>query len=120
MLFVDLIAEAKIAEAARAGAFDNLPGAGKPLDLDFDRMIPEDVRIAYRILRNSGFVPPELEALREAASLRILLAAATDAGERGRAAARLSLIETALEKQGHGALARGEAYRRRTLARLQR
>jgi hypothetical protein len=72
MLFVDLIAESKIAEAARAGAFDNLPGAGRPLDLDFDRMVPEDVRIAYRILRNSGFLPPELEARREAANLRSL------------------------------------------------
>ncbi len=120
MLVIDLIAESKIAEAAQAGAFDNLPGAGKPLNLDFDRMVPEDVRIAYRILRNSGFVPPELDARREAANLRNLLAAATDDGERGRAAARLALIETALESRGHGALARGEAYRRRILDRLER
>lgn len=83
MLVIDLIAESKIAEAAQAGAFDNLPGAGKPLNLDFDRMVPEDVRIAYRILRNSGFVPPELDARREAANLRNLLAAATDDGEGG-------------------------------------
>jgi DnaJ-like protein len=120
MLFVDLIAESKIAEAARAGAFDKLPGAGKPLDLDFDRMIPEDVRIAYRILRNSGFVPPELEARREAANLRNLLAVVADEDERGRAAAKLALIETALESRGHGRLGHGEAYRRRILARLQR
>jgi hypothetical protein len=120
MLFTDLIAESKIAEAVRAGALDNLPGAGKPLDLDFDRMIPQDVRIAYRILRNSGFVPPELEARREAANLRNLLAAVADEDERGRAATRLALIETALESHGHGTLGRGEAYRRRILARLQR
>ena len=52
----DAIIEGKIAEAQTAGAFDDLPGAGKPLDLDDDRLVPEDVRAAYRILRNAGYV----------------------------------------------------------------
>ncbi len=120
MLALDLIAESKLAEAALAGAFDNLPGAGKPLHLDDDRLIPEDVRMAYRILRNSGYVPPELDARREAAKLRNLLAVATDDGARGRAAARLALIEMALEASGKRALGRGDAYRRRILARMGR
>ena len=62
----------------RNGAFDDLPGAGKPLELDDDRMVPEDLRMAYRILRNSGFVPPELEARKEAADLRRLIEAGTE------------------------------------------
>ena len=120
MLALDLLAEMKIAEAARAGAFDHLPGAGKPLVLDDDRMIPEDVRMAYRILRNSGYVPPELDARREAASLRRLLASATEDEIRRRAAARLALLETTLEARGRSGLGRGEAYRRLILARLER
>jgi Domain of unknown function (DUF1992) len=78
MLALDLIAEEKIRDAMRAGAFDNLPGAGRPLALDDDALIPEDLRMAYRILKNAGCVPPEIEARKEAATLRKLVAAAAD------------------------------------------
>jgi hypothetical protein len=120
MLSLELLAEMKIAEAARAGAFNDLPGAGKPLELDDDRMIPEDVRMAYRILRNSGYVPPELDARREAASLQRLLATVTGDDAKRHAAARLALIEAALEARGRDGLGRGGAYRRLILSRLDR
>ncbi len=45
----ELIAERKIAEAAAKGEFDDLPGAGKPLDLEEDPLVPEDQRVANRI-----------------------------------------------------------------------
>jgi len=61
MLALELIAERKIAEAAAQGEFDNLPGAGQPLDLDEDPLVPEEQRMANRILRNAGFKPPEVE-----------------------------------------------------------
>ncbi len=48
---------------------DNLPGAGRPLDLEDDALIPEELRLAYRILKNAGYVPPELETLNEIAQL---------------------------------------------------
>jgi len=59
----DSIAEKKIAEAMERGEFDDLPGAGRPLELDDDANVPEDLRVAYRILKNAGFVPPEVERL---------------------------------------------------------
>ena len=120
MFSLELIAEAKIAEAVRAGAFDNLPGAGRPLDLEDDRMVPEESRLAYRILRNSGFVPAEIETRREAVSLRRLLAAATDDAEKSRAAARLTVIEMALEAARGQGLPRVGAYRALLLARIGR
>ena len=113
----DLVVEEKIREAIRAGAFDGLPGTGKPLDLDDDRMVPEDLRMAYRILRNSGFLPPELEQRKEAADLRRLIGAAIDDDARRRAIARLALLETALESRGH-CLPRDSAYYGRILGRL--
>ena len=61
MLAFELIAERKIAEAAAHGEFDNLPGAGRPLELDEDPLVPEEQRMAHRILRNAGFKPPEVE-----------------------------------------------------------
>lgn len=49
-----------------------MPGAGQPLELDDDSLIPEDLRLAYRILKNAGFVPPEVETLNEIAALERL------------------------------------------------
>ena len=57
-----------IAEAIARGELDDLPGAGRPLDLDDDALVPEELRLAYRILKNAGFVPAELETLKEMAS----------------------------------------------------
>jgi len=80
------IAEQRIEEAIARGELSDLPGAGRPLRLDDDALVPPEVRMAYRILRNAGFVPPELADRRQAASLRALMAVATDEEEQRRAA----------------------------------
>ena len=54
MLVLELLAEKKIAEAAERGELDDLPGAGRPLELDDDTLVPEELRMANRILRNAG------------------------------------------------------------------
>lgn len=59
---LDFLAERKLSEAVSRGELDDLPGAGRPLELDDDTLVPEDLRLAYRILKNAGFVPPEVEA----------------------------------------------------------
>jgi hypothetical protein len=45
---------------------------------------PAELRMGCRVLRNAGCLPPELEARKEAARLGALVAASSDAGERGR------------------------------------
>jgi hypothetical protein len=55
VLLLEYLAEKKIADAMARGELDGLPGAGRPLDLDEDALVPEDLRMARRILRNSGF-----------------------------------------------------------------
>jgi hypothetical protein len=59
------IAEKRIKEAIQEGKLDNLPGAGKPLRLEEDSYIPEDLRMAHKILKNAGFVPPEIALKKE-------------------------------------------------------
>ena len=54
MTLLDLLAEQRIAAAIDAGEFDDLPGAGKPLDLDDDPLVPDDLRVAWRLLKNAG------------------------------------------------------------------
>ena len=119
LLLLDALAEARIEEAMREGAFDELPGAGRPLELDDDRFVPEELRAAYRILKNAGFVPPEVEARRDAAALAALIATLEDDGARRRALARLALIETRLEANAKRSRLDG-AYRGRLLERLGR
>ena len=55
------IVEQRIREAQEKGEFDDLAGHGKPLALEDDRHIPEDLRLAYKILKNAGCLPPEVE-----------------------------------------------------------
>jgi Domain of unknown function (DUF1992) len=57
---------------------ERLPGAGRPLDLDEYFRWPEDLRLAYSLLKNSGHVPEEVELLREIGQLKQRLAEATD------------------------------------------
>ena len=97
----DLIAEQKIAEAIARGELDNLPGAGRPLELDDDALIPEELRLAHRILKNAGYVPPEVQTLNEIAELeRIAMGNAT-------ALKKLALLKAKIESRYYGkALAR--------------
>lgn len=138
--FNDLI-ERRIDEARRRGAFDDLPGSGRPLELDDDRLVPEELRVAWRILKNAGFVPPEVEALRD---IDALLGRALDDGAAsgaqprggpdavegreagdgagdGRRARRLVALAIALEQRG-ARLTSGAAleYRRAFLDKLAR
>jgi hypothetical protein len=80
MLHLEIIAEQKILEAIARGEFANLPGAGKPLRLEDDSMIPGELRIAYKVLKNAGCIPPELELRKEIITLRGLLRTIEDDG----------------------------------------
>jgi hypothetical protein len=76
------IVEQRIREAVEKGEFDNLPGKGKPLVLDDDSHVPEDLRIAYRILKNADCLPPEIQEKKEIMQMEDLLASAPDDLER--------------------------------------
>jgi hypothetical protein len=78
------VVEEMIQEAIARGKFDNLPGAGKPLDMDAYFALPEEDRLAYTALKNAGYVPDEVGVLREIKLLRDQLALTHD-DERKRA-----------------------------------
>jgi hypothetical protein len=88
---LEFLAERKIADAVSRGELDNLPGAGRPLELKDDALVPEELRLAFRILKNAGFVPPEVETLNEIAQLERL------AGLDSKAARKLALLRTRIE-----------------------
>ena len=77
-----LIAERRILEAQQQGLFDDLALKGQPIAREDLSSIPEELRMAYKILKNAGYLPPELELQREIVSLRELLDCCHDVEER--------------------------------------
>jgi hypothetical protein len=66
----DSLIEQRMREAAASGSFDNLPGAGKPQDLTDDLLVPEDLRMVHRILKNGGYALPWMERRKDLDSER--------------------------------------------------
>lgn len=118
---IDRIAEQRILEALERGELDDLPGAGRPLELDDDTLVPAEMRLACRVLKNAGFVPREVTLRRE-----LLAAAAVERGEddaaRAAAGRRLTLLRAQLDasRGGRSPLWIEEAYRQAAAARLNR
>lgn len=94
-----LIAEQRINEAVEKGELDNLPGQGKPLNLDDDTHLPPEMRMAYRILKNAGYVSPEVEQRREIASIREMISQCEDEELCYRQVQKLNLLVTKLNMQ---------------------
>jgi len=95
---LEFLVEQRLEEAISRGELANLPGEGRPLQLDDDALIPEELRAAYRILKNAGFVPPEVEALSDIAQLENLVdQGSADAAARSKALRKLALLRTRIE-----------------------
>jgi hypothetical protein len=96
MGFLTDLVEERIRMAIQDGAFDDLPGRGRPLDLGDDALVPAEMRPAYRVLKNAGYIPEELELRRQIADVQELLGQALDAEERRLASGRLALLRMRL------------------------
>jgi hypothetical protein len=86
------IVEERIRRAYENGEFDELAGAGEPLTLEDDRSVPEELRLAYKILKNAECLPPEIELRREIEKTEDLLAALPDAAEKYRILKKLNFL----------------------------
>lgn len=116
-----MLAEERIREAQDRGDFDNLPGQGRPLQLDDDSHVPEELRMAYKLLRNGGYLPPEIEERKEIDSLLDLLETCRDEQTRVRQMRRLEALVFHLGRQGRSLeLEAHDEYYARVLARLGR
>jgi hypothetical protein len=96
VLWFEAIAEQKIREAMERGEFAELPGQGRPLDLTDDLLVPEDLRIAHRVLKNAGFLPPHLETRKEIHDLEQLVLGMHQGPERSKALRKLHILNTQL------------------------
>ena len=94
-----------------------MPGAGAPLQFDDDALVPEEVRVANRIMKNAGFVPPAVEHLRALRDLQDEFDKVTDPAARCRLQAKMLALDMALESLRGGTTVPHE-YRRRIAERL--
>lgn len=70
--------EELIKEALAKGEFNDLPGKGKPLDLNTYFQTPEDLRMGFSVLKSSNFVPQEVRLLKDMKALREQLRSCSD------------------------------------------
>jgi hypothetical protein len=76
------IVEERIRKAQKRGEFKNLEGSGKPLDLLEDQMVAEELRLAYKILKNADCLPPEIELKKEIQQTEELLSGMGETAEK--------------------------------------
>jgi hypothetical protein len=76
------IVEQRIKEAQERGEFDDLPGKGKPLEMEDDSSVPEDLRLAYKILKNADCLPVEIQELKEIRQMEDMLGSIRDEREK--------------------------------------
>ncbi|MCJ8010731.1 DUF1992 domain-containing protein [Paenibacillus sp. KQZ6P-2] len=82
MSIMSWLAEQRINQAMDQGKFKDLAGKGKPLQLEDMSQIPEDLRMSYKIMKNAGFIPEEMQLQKDLLKLQDLIHACENAGEK--------------------------------------
>ena len=114
------IAERKILEAMEKGELTCEKWKNKPLPLEDDRFVPDDLKMAYKILKNSGYLPPEIEAKKEIKQLEDLIACTEDEHVRLKQMKKLSLLLIKLEakRSAPSNIADQDEYYRKVVERI--
>ena len=117
---IRIIAERKISEAIKEGLLDIKEWRNRPLPPSNDSMIPDDLRIAYKMLKNAGFVPPEIETRKEIQQLEDLIAATEDEHTRVKQIKKLNYLVMKLDavRGGSTTIENQEAYYRKVVEKL--
>ena len=119
MNILEELAERAIQEAQKRGEFEGLSGQGQPLPQESDPFMPETLRMAYKMLKNAGYVPEEIQAQREIRSLIECLEQETDESLKMRQIQKVQLF-IAKAKIRHGGLLQeeNEKYFQKVVARV--
>ena len=86
------IVEERIRRAQKKGKFENLEGSGRPLALEDDSCVAEELRMSYKILKNADCLPPEIELKKEIARTEELLGGMQDTAEKYRTLKKINLL----------------------------
>lgn len=117
----DDIIEKRIQESLAKGEFDDLPGRGRPLALEDDSHVPEDLRLAYKVLKNANCLPPEVELRKDIRQMKDMLDAIPDEKEKVRQIRRINYKIMKLNAMGRGSplFEENEIYYRKVVDKLE-
>lgn len=118
MRLLDALVEQRIAAAAARGQFDDLPGTDTQQVLADGLLVPEEVWVANRILKNAGFVPPAVEQLCALCDLQKELRAVSDRVTRCQLEAKMLALDMALESLRGSPMVMPREYCRRIAERV--
>jgi hypothetical protein len=122
LLFLEKIAESRILEAIRDGAFDDLAGKGQPLTLEDTSDIPPELRMAYKILKMADCLPPELELQKQIVTLQDMMTGMPDEAAKLQQMRRLNFLTMKLNmmRRASPLLQEHNAYSAKILEKLDR
>lgn len=115
------IIEERIRKAQEEGQFDDLPGKGQPLDLEELNGVREELRLAYKILKNADCKPPELEIKEEIRRTEDLLQGMGDTKKKLRMIKKLNFLIMKLNtmRQGSAEFEMPQVYESKLVNRLE-
>ena len=116
------IAEQRIAKAIEDGTLKVDGWKNKPLPLDDDASVPDDLKMAYKILKNSGYVPPEVETRKEIQKLEDLILKTEDSHQRVKQMKKLDLLMRKIDGQRTrpASIEHDDAYFRKIVEKIDR
>ncbi|MBT8330116.1 MAG: DUF1992 domain-containing protein [Desulfofustis sp.] len=114
------IAEQRIAKAIEDGTLKTEGWKNRPLPLDDDAFVPDDLKMAYKILKNSGYVPPEIETRKEIQKLEDLIVKTEDSHQRVKQMKKLDLLMRKIDAQRSrpSSLEHDDAYFRKIVEKI--
>lgn len=117
---IAIVAEQRIREAMERGEFDALPSRGRPLDLDGDANVPEELRMAYKLLKNGGYLDDAAVRDDPPSSLDGLLRRCPDERAKVRQMLKLRVVEERFGRQAgrQSRLGAAEAYHEKVLDKM--
>ena len=116
------IIEKRIKEAQRKGDFDDLPGSGEPIPIEDDSHIPEDLRLAYKILKNANCVPPEIQLRKDIRKMEDMLDNMSDEKEKYRHIKKINfkIMQLNMMRKASPLLEDTEVYYKKVLEKTER
>ena len=116
------IIEKRIKEAQKKGDFDDLPGSGEPIPIEDDSHIPEDLRLAYKILKNANCVPPEIQLRKDIRKMEDMLDNMSDEKEKYRHIKKINfkIMQLNMMRKASPLLEDTEVYYKKVLEKTER
>jgi hypothetical protein len=96
----DRLIEERIHRAQQKGEFEDLEGTGKPLIFENDGQVAGELRLAYKILKNADYLPPEIELKNEIKRTEDLLSGMEDTAEKYGTLKKLNFLIMKLNSLG--------------------